>query len=41
MGAGAAIAGGDQDGYRQFVDPNRKWFNNKRLIVLHAWLVLL
>ncbi|KAH9923105.1 general substrate transporter [Amylocystis lapponica] len=27
--------------YSQYLDPNRKWYNNHRLIRLHAWVVLL
>ncbi|KAI0701342.1 hexose transporter [Cytidiella melzeri] len=42
MGAGTVATGlGPQDGYLQFLNPNRKWYNNRRLITLHAWLVLL
>lgn len=40
MGAGA-VAGGHEQGYLQFIDPTRTWLNNKRLITLHAWIVLL
>lgn len=42
MGAGGAVTGaGHTANYAHLVDPNRKWYNNKRLITLHAWLVLL
>jgi sugar porter (SP) family MFS transporter len=27
--------------YTHLMDPNRKWYNNRRLIVLNAWIVLL
>ncbi|KAJ7076584.1 hexose transporter [Mycena belliarum] len=27
--------------YTDLVDPNRKWYNNKRLIALNGWIVLL
>ncbi|KAI0654387.1 hexose transporter [Cubamyces menziesii] len=37
----AATVGNSADGFIHLVDPNRKWYNNKRLIILHAWLVLL
>lgn len=41
MGAGAVVTSSASEGYLQFVDPNRKWYNNSRLIKLHAWIVLL
>ena len=42
MGAGAvATTGGSDAGYAHFLDPNRKWYNNKRLIILNAWILLL
>ncbi|TFK23349.1 hexose transporter [Coprinopsis marcescibilis] len=27
--------------YRTLVDPNRKWYNNRRLLALNGWMVLL
>lgn len=59
MAVGAAATAGPAEGFMHLVDPNRKWYNNKRyvaplplpptpadcslgrLIILHAWLVLL
>ena len=42
MGVGAPVTtAGGHEGYTQFLDPNRTWLKNKRLILLHAWLVLL
>ncbi|KAF7792205.1 hypothetical protein EIP86_003238 [Pleurotus ostreatoroseus] len=41
MGTGATVNGPIGDGYLQFIDPRRTWYNNRRLIVLHAWIVLL
>ena len=41
MAGGAVAAGPGSEGYIQFLDPKRTWYNNKRLICLHAWIVLL
>jgi hypothetical protein len=41
MGAGAVATGGADGGFHHLLDPNRKWTNNKRLIALNAWIVLL
>ncbi|PSR70584.1 hypothetical protein PHLCEN_2v13522 [Hermanssonia centrifuga] len=41
MGAGAVVAGSHNEGYLQFIDPARTWYNNKRIIKLNAWIVLL
>ncbi|KAH8103089.1 general substrate transporter [Cristinia sonorae] len=42
MGAGAAATGSNgNDAFTHLMDPNRKWYNNRRLITLHAWIVLL
>ncbi|CDO68657.1 hypothetical protein BN946_scf184790.g6 [Trametes cinnabarina] len=42
MAVGPALApSSSPDGFIHLIDPNRKWYNNRRLIVLHAWLVLL
>ncbi|KAJ7238290.1 hexose transporter [Mycena haematopus] len=27
--------------YKDLIDPQRKWYNNRRLIILNAWIVLL
>ncbi|KAH8103088.1 hexose transporter [Cristinia sonorae] len=40
MGAGAVTAGGN-DAYIHLIDPQRKWYNNKRLVFLHGWIFLL
>jgi hypothetical protein len=40
MGAGAVVGGAD-GGYHHLIDPSRTWKNNKRLIRLNAWIVLL
>ncbi|KAJ6506908.1 hexose transporter [Mycena sanguinolenta] len=39
-GEPVAIAGGT-NAYTRLMDPNRKWYNNRRLIALNAWIVLL
>ncbi|CCM03950.1 uncharacterized protein FIBRA_06103 [Fibroporia radiculosa] len=44
MGAGAVAtqaSGVRVQGYERFLNPKRQWYNNKRLITLHAWIVLL
>jgi sugar porter (SP) family MFS transporter len=42
MGAGpAAVAGSNVAAYQHLLDPNRKWYNNRRIIALNAWIVLL
>ncbi|KAG6806949.1 hypothetical protein H0H92_009491, partial [Tricholoma furcatifolium] len=42
MGAGAAVSdGGINAAFAHLVDPTRKWYNNRRLITLNAWLVLM
>ncbi|KAG5646741.1 hypothetical protein DXG03_002423 [Asterophora parasitica] len=41
MGAGAAASTGVQGAYGHLLDPNRKWYNNRRLIALNGWIVLL
>ncbi|KAI6116258.1 hexose transporter [Pisolithus sp. B1] len=42
MGAGPAAAGAAQDtSFAHLLNPNRKWFNNRRIIILNAWIVLL
>ncbi|KAJ3861711.1 hexose transporter [Lentinula novae-zelandiae] len=38
---GGIVAAETQSGFSHFLDPNKKWFNNKRLITLNAWIVLL
>jgi len=40
--AGGVIAKADSNGgFAQFIDPRRKWYNNRRLITLNAWIVLM
>ncbi|KAJ3916500.1 hexose transporter [Lentinula edodes] len=38
---GGIVAAETQSGFTHLLDPNKKWFNNKRLITLNAWIVLL
>ncbi|KAJ8081528.1 hypothetical protein PM082_007373 [Marasmius tenuissimus] len=40
MAGGAVASAGNNAGFAHLVDPNRKWYNNKRLIILNAWIVL-
>lgn len=40
MVGGAALAT-DVNGYTHLIEPGRKWYNNRRLIILNAWIVLL
>ncbi|KAF9269876.1 general substrate transporter [Marasmius fiardii PR-910] len=40
MAGGAVAPTGNNAGFAHLVDPRRKWYNNKRLIVLHAWIFL-
>ncbi|KAF7360978.1 MFS domain-containing protein [Mycena sanguinolenta] len=30
-----------ENAYEELMDPQRKWYNNRRLIILNAWIVLL
>jgi hypothetical protein len=41
MGAGAVVTSTGDGGYHHLLDPSRTWKNNKRLIRLNAWIVLL
>jgi hypothetical protein len=41
MGAGAVVSASGDAGYHHLLDPTRTWKNNKRLIRLNAWIVLL
>ncbi|KAF7334610.1 Lactose permease [Mycena venus] len=39
---GGAVATSDiTNAYSHLMDPSRKWYNNRRLMVLNAWIVLL
>ncbi|KAI5122234.1 hypothetical protein M0805_007101 [Coniferiporia weirii] len=40
MAAGAVAVSGESAGYAHLLDPNRKWYNNRRLIALNGWIVL-
>ncbi|PBK90183.1 hexose transporter [Armillaria gallica] len=39
--AGGAVANTGSLGYSHLIDPNRKWYNNRRLILLNFWICLL
>ncbi|KAH9941775.1 general substrate transporter [Epithele typhae] len=41
MAVGPAATSSAAQGFMHLVDPNRKWYNNKRIIALNGWLVLL
>ncbi|KAF6745384.1 hexose transporter [Ephemerocybe angulata] len=41
MGAGAVATSGENSGYAHLIDPNRKWYKNRRLVALNAWILLL
>lgn len=41
MAGGVAATSGSVNAYTHLMDPNRKWHNNRRLITLNAWIVLL
>jgi sugar porter (SP) family MFS transporter len=41
MGAGAVATTSDVAAYVHLLNPNRKWYNNKRLIYLNFWVFLL
>ncbi|KAJ7104354.1 general substrate transporter [Mycena belliarum] len=41
MAGGPAVTASNTNAYTHLMDPNRKWYNNRRLIVLNAWIVLL
>ncbi|KAF9497933.1 hexose transporter [Pleurotus eryngii] len=41
MAVGGAVNATGDAGYVHLIDPSRKWYNNRRLIALHAWIVLL
>ncbi|KAL5519868.1 hypothetical protein ACEPAG_1528 [Sanghuangporus baumii] len=40
MGSGAAIVGNDMGGWKGLLNPDRKFYNNWRLICLNAWIFL-
>ncbi|KAK0203424.1 hexose transporter [Desarmillaria ectypa] len=39
--AGGAVANTGSAGYSHLIDPNRKWYNNQRLIALKFWICLI
>ncbi|KAJ7876724.1 hexose transporter [Mycena olivaceomarginata] len=41
MAPGTVAAASGTNAYTHLMDPNRKWYNNRRLIVLNAWITLL
>jgi sugar porter (SP) family MFS transporter len=41
MAGGAAAPTIGMNAYTHLMDPKRKWYNNRRLIALNAWIVLL
>ncbi|KAG5636475.1 hypothetical protein H0H81_007893 [Sphagnurus paluster] len=41
MGGGVVATTGVQAAYGHLLDPKRKWYNNRRLIALNAWILLL
>ncbi|KIL61080.1 hypothetical protein M378DRAFT_13755 [Amanita muscaria Koide BX008] len=41
MGGGPAISASTNVAFNKLLDPRRKWYNNKRLFALHAWIILL
>ncbi|KAF9014277.1 hexose transporter [Cyathus striatus] len=38
---GGIVAHSGSIGYAHLIDPNRKWYNNRRLMALNAWILLL
>lgn len=40
MGAGGIAVAGNENGWKELINPNRKWYNNGRLILLNAWITL-
>ncbi|KAJ7064693.1 hexose transporter [Mycena amicta] len=41
MAGGAVASASGVNAYTHLMDPSRKWYNNRRLITLNAWIVLL
>jgi sugar porter (SP) family MFS transporter len=41
MAGGAVATASGNNAYTHLMDPNRKWYNNRRLIALNAWITLL
>ncbi|KAJ7659244.1 general substrate transporter [Mycena polygramma] len=41
MAGGAVATSNGNNAYAHLMDPNRKWYNNRRLMALNAWILLL
>ncbi|KAK7017664.1 lactose permease [Favolaschia claudopus] len=41
MAGGAAVSADHSNAYTHLMDPRRKWYNNRRLMALNAWILLL
>ena len=41
MGVGAAPVISKQTDYHSLIDPTKKWYKNRRLILLNSWILLL
>jgi sugar porter (SP) family MFS transporter len=41
MAGGPAVTASGTNAYTHLMDPNRKWYNNRRIIALNAWITLL
>jgi len=41
MGAGAVATTGQTLAYGHLLDPNRKWYNNRRFVIILASLTIL
>ncbi|KAF9225987.1 hypothetical protein BS17DRAFT_765709 [Gyrodon lividus] len=41
MGAGTITVGAQDASFAHLIDSRRKWYNNRRIIVLNAWITLL
>ena len=41
MAGGPVAPSGATAAYIHLLDPNRKWYNNKRIVILNLWIVLL
>ncbi|KAJ7113157.1 general substrate transporter [Mycena epipterygia] len=41
MAGGAVATSNGTNAYTHLMDPNRKWYNNRRLMALHGWILLL
>ncbi|KAA1472818.1 general substrate transporter [Dentipellis sp. KUC8613] len=41
MGAGAVVAAADKQNYADLIDKSRPWWQNRRLLALNGWILLL